>query len=513
MPQLLFTATLMSVLLVAGAHASGDGKRSGGAVDQNGGELSAADPGSNRDNFTGTREDDFLIGTSGDDRIAGNRGDDHLLGLGGNDRLRGGRGDDDLNGGPGADVLRGNRGNDVLRSDGGFDVLVGGRGEDVFLIEAGSMGPVKIRDFDPDEDRLLIAMKGLHSLADENLVDARRGAKLVLTTNDAEVEITFLGVSKRALGEAVIEFSSDSPGYGNLRLLSLYGDALAHEGPVYLEESETLVFTSNRLVDSMGNQFVAVSSYDTDSGKTTDLGLSDLIPMANGATLSMDGGIIFDRQGNLVASAGLSHYDPDTGLVTDIISNVDDWAFNSPNDVVESIRGELWFTDPQYGFEQGFRPPPELGNWVWLYDRATEEFTVLADDLSRPNGIAFSNDERHLYVTDSGYAIGDGTIDPNGPRNVYRYRINRRHGRVFLSNRRLLATAKVGIPDGIKIDEKNRVWYATGDGLHVLSPRSRPIGSASVPGGSSNFVLTDDGIFVMGETALYMLPRDNDRED
>ncbi len=480
MRQLLFTATLMSVLLVAGAHASGEGKRSGGEVDQNGGELSAADRGSNRDNFTGTREDDFLIGTSGDDRIAGKRGDDHLLGLGGNDTLR------------------------------------GGRGEDVFLIGAGSMGPVKIRDFDPDEDRLLIAMKGLHSLADENLVDARRGAKLVLTTNDAEVEITFLGVSKQALGEAVIEFSSDSPGYGNLRLLSLYDDALAHEGPVYLEESETLVFTSNRLVDSMGNQFVAVSSYDTDSGKTTDLGLSDLIPMANGATLSMAGGIIFDRQGNLVASAGLSHYDPDTGLVTDIISNVDDWAFNSPNDVVESIRGELWFTDPQYGFEQGFRPPPELGNWVWLYDRATEEFTVLADDLSRPNGIAFSNDERHLYVTDSGYAIGDGTIDPNGPngpRNVYRYRINRRHGRVFLSNRRLLATARVGLPDGIKVDEKNRVWFATGDGLHVLSPRSRPIGFASVPGGTSNFVLTDDGIFVMGETALYMLPRDNDRED
>ena len=494
MRQLRFTAALMGVLLVTGTYASG-------------GQLAGADRGSERERFTGTRDDDFLVGTSGDDRIAGRRGDDHLLGLGGNDRLRGGRGDDDVNGGSGADVLHGNRGNDVLRSDGGSDVLIGGRGKDVFFIGAGSVGPVKIRDFDPDEDRLLIAMKGLHPLSDDSLVDARRGAKLVLATNDGEVEITFRGVSKRALGEAVIEFPSDFPGYGNLRLLSLYDEALAHEGPVYLEDSDTLVFTSNRLMDSMGDQFVAISSYDPDSGETTDLGLSDLIPMANGATLSRDGEIIFDRQGNLDASAGLSRYDPDTGLVTDIVSSVDGLAFNSPNDVVESSRRELWFTDPQYGFEQGFRPPPELGNWVWLYDRATEAFTVLADDLSRPNGIALSNDERHLYITDSGWAIGDGTIDPDGPRNLYRYRVNREDGEVFLSDRRLLATAEIGIPDGVKIDEKGRVWYATGAGLHVLSQRSRPIGFVSVPGGSSNFALADDGIFVMGETALYMLPR------
>ncbi|MGE4649436.1 MAG: SMP-30/gluconolactonase/LRE family protein [Myxococcota bacterium] len=310
--------------------------------------------------------------------------------------------------------------------------------------------------------------------------------------------------------EAIIEFARDFPGYGNLRILALYDDPLAHEGPVRLEDSDELVFTSNRLSDDTGEQYVAVSSYDTDSGKTTDLGLSESIPMANGATLARDGNIIFDRQGNFETSAGLSSYDPRTGHVAAIVSTVDGLQFNSTNDVVESSRGELLFTDPQYGFEQGFRPPPQLGNWVWLYDPSSETFTVLADNLNRPNGIALSNDESHVYVTDSGWAVGDGTIIPDGPRNVYRYRLQRADDRVFLSDRQLLASAEVGIADGVKVDTAGNLWYSTGAGLHALSATDEVLGAVAVPGGAANFAITEEGIFVMGETGLYLLLRAED---
>lgn len=474
---------------------------------------SASKTQSSPNRIVGTRDDDLLPGTVQDDLIIGRRGDDQLQGFDGEDLLRGGRGDDDLDGGQGEDILRGNRGDDLLRTEGGGDLLIGGRGEDTFFIAAGSQGAVQIRDFDPEEDRLLIAADDLHALSNESLSNTRRGAKLVLTTNEGEVEIFFRGIRKHALSEAVIEFVSQSPGYGNLRLVSLYDEPLAHEGPVFLEESETLVFTSNRLFDASGDQFVVISSFDPDSGETTDLGLRDAIPMANGATLASNGNIVFDRQGYLDSTAGLSSYDPETGEVIDLVSGVDGVEFNSPNDVVQSSQGEFLFTDPQYGFEQGFRPPPALGNWVWLYDPATGAFTLLADELSRPNGIALSNDEQSVYVTDSGYAIGDGTIDPDGPRNVYEYQLNRENGEVFLSDRRLLATAENGIPDGVKVDEAGNVWFTTGAGLHTLDQTDVQIGLARVPGGTSNFTFTEDGIYVMGETALYMLPIDEIEED
>ena len=463
--------------------------------------------------IAGTREGEHLVGTDQNDVLIGRRGDDRLEGLGGNDVLKGGRGDDELDGGPGTDVLRGNRGDDLLWTDGHGDTLVGGRGDDSFYIAAGSQGKVKIRDFDPDDDRLVIAIDGLHTLSSENVIETRRKTTLVLTTDTSTVEVVLRGVKKDELHEAAIEFVSNSPGYGNLRLLSLYDDRFAHEGPVYLEDSEMLVFTSNRLTDQAGDPFVAVSGYDTDSGETVDLGLSDAIPMANGAVLSRAGSIIFCRQGNLDFPAGLALYDPDTGEVSDLVSEVDGMEFNSPNDVVESSLGEVWFTDPQYGYKQGFRPTPELADSIWLYDPATGEFTQLADDLNRPNGLALSNDEQVLYVTASGYEIGDGTQDPNGPRDVYRYRVNRENGEVSISDRELLARATNGIPDGVKVDEEGNVWFATGDGLHTLDQDDVQIGMTGVPGGTSNFAITEEGIFVMGESALYMLPREERDDD
>ncbi|MEC7583669.1 MAG: SMP-30/gluconolactonase/LRE family protein [Planctomycetota bacterium] len=470
------------------------------------------------------------IGTPQNDVLKGRGGDDLLEGLGGDDVLKGRRGDDVLDGGPGADLLRGDRGDDLLRTDGSGDSLIGGRGDDTFYVSAGSDGTVVIRDFDPDDDRVVIAMVGLAGLNSQNLVQTGRHTTLTLTTATNSLEVCFRGVRRADLQEANIEFVSQTPGFGNLRLISLYDDPLAHEGPTALDDGDELVFVSNR-INPNGNQFVVVSQFEadegdtvdiTDSGETIDLGLRDAIVMANGATLSNSGNIIFCRQGNMAVPAGLSLFDPETGQVTDILSEHDGKQFNSPNDVVESSLGKIWFTDPEYGFQQGFRPLPESGNNVWLFDPATGATTAVVQSpatglpldplpglapLSRPNGIALSNDEQFLYVTDTGFQIGNGDILANGPRSVYRYRINRVNGETFLSDRETIATATNNIPDGVKVDPAGNVWYATGDGLHTIDPDNTPIGLARVPGGAANFELIDTGIYVMGEGALYFLPR------
>ena len=89
--------------------------------------------------------------------------------------------------------------------------------------------------------------------------------------------------------------------------------------------------------------------------------------------------------------------------------------FNSPNDVVAASDGSIWFTDPSYGHLQGFKPEPMVGDFVYRYDPASEQVTVVADSFDKPNGLAFSPDERVLYVTDSGANQEPGQLPRRSP--------------------------------------------------------------------------------------------------
>jgi gluconolactonase len=92
--------------------------------------------------------------------------------------------------------------------------------------------------------------------------------------------------------------------------------------------------------------------------------------------------------------------------------------FNSVNDVVVHSDGSTWFTDPIYGYEQGYRPPPRLPNQVYRYDPETGSPRATADEFRRPNGICFSPDEKTVYVTDTDWIHGDGTMDDSRPSSM-----------------------------------------------------------------------------------------------
>ncbi len=97
--------------------------------------------------------------------------------------------------------------------------------------------------------------------------------------------------------------------------------------------------------------------------------------------------------------------------------------FNSPNDVVVHSDGSVWFTDPQYGFDQGFKSKPDLPNQVYRYDPCTGDVRVVADGMGRPNGIAFSpvkdGGERVVYVTDTDTSQGGKSDDPGKAATIY----------------------------------------------------------------------------------------------
>ena len=305
---------------------------------------------------------------------------------------------------------------------------------------------------------------------------------------------------------SLIQAAEGPPLPSQVRVVASYGQALAHEGPIYLPDHQALFFTSNRLRRADGSQYVVVSLLHLNSGKTTDLGLTNLIPMANGAFRLKNGSIVVAMQGNLKQPAGLASFDLNSRKVTLLTKGFAGYQFNSPNDVVQANDLSIWFTDPQYGFEQGFRPKPTTGNWVWRLDAVGRSQRLLIDGFAKPNGIAFSRDQRYVYVTDSGFIAGNGERNSLLPRTIYRYRVIDTPEGPLVTDRSTFCVVTNGIPDGIKVDAQDRVWTATGAGIEVFSKNGLPLAVIPIKGGVSNFALTDDGgAYLMGETKIFRL--------
>ncbi|KAI9845468.1 MAG: hypothetical protein M1838_001709 [Thelocarpon superellum] len=280
-----------------------------------------------------------------------------------------------------------------------------------------------------------------------------------------------------------------------------------HEAGVFIDD--TIYITSNRH-DHLGNGEAGIRihkvpiSRDETTGAVTATSCieqaNETVPMANGG-INYKRGILFCAQGRQGEGAGtavassLVHVhslDPFQGQ--EILNNYHGRAFNSPNDVVvHSGDGSIWFTDPIYGWEQGFRPAPALPNQVYRFDPATGDVRVVADGFNRPNGICFAPDEKTVYITDTDFIHGDGSTDGNRAATVYAYDLVATAGNAHLSNRRVFAHADAGAPDGIKCDVKGHVYSGCGDGVHVWNSRGMLIGKIAVPGGIANFCFGDGG--------------------
>lgn len=95
-----------------------------------------------------------------------------------------------------------------------------------------------------------------------------------------------------------------------------------------------------------------------------------------------------------------------------IVNHFHGRAFNSINDVCYHRQSKcIFFTDPDYGYEQGFKDRPQLPNAVWRYDLIEEGLSMVADGFKKPNGIVFSPDGLTCYITDTDFIRGDGDMD------------------------------------------------------------------------------------------------------
>ena len=169
---------------------------------------------------------------------------------------------------------------------------------------------------------------------------------------------------------------------------------------------------------------------------------------------------------------------PSTSTSEIILNNFYGREFNSINDVViHHERDEIWFTDPTYGFEQAFRPPPVLPSQVYRFKPSTGQIWCVADGFVQCNGLCFSPDYKRMYITDTGALQAHGTpangqnisINPRLPASIYSYDVVNNGTR--LANRQMFAYCVVGVPDGIKCDEAGNVYSGCGDGVsHPVEP-------------------------------------------
>jgi gluconolactonase len=175
----------------------------------------------------------------------------------------------------------------------------------------------------------------------------------------------------------------------------------AHEGPVYVKDENTLYFTTvpeNSNIPLTGFKQVVIkrislntNQFPLDSEAATVIRARS--NMANGMTLDREGRLVICEQGTKSTPARISRMDLKT---SDVEAVVDEWRglrFNSPNDVVVKSDGTVWFTDPSYGSLQGFKEAPLIGDYVYCYDPAKDQLSVVADSFNKPNGLAFSPDQ------------------------------------------------------------------------------------------------------------------------
>jgi gluconolactonase len=213
-----------------------------------------------------------------------------------------------------------------------------------------------------------------------------------------------------------------------------------------------------------------------------------------------------DRQGRLVSCehdtrrVSRTEYD---GTITTIIDKFDGKPLNSPNDVVVKSDDSVWFTDPPFGilgFYEGHRATPELPTNVYRVDKGGRA-TVVAGDVNRPNGLAFSPDESKLYIIEAGVS----------PRVIRVYDVTENGTK--LANGRTLVDAGPGTPDGMRVDVDGNLWVGWGmgeghDGVRIFSSDGKPIGHVSLPERCANLCfggVNRNRLFMAGSQSLYSL--------
>jgi gluconolactonase len=264
----------------------------------------------------------------------------------------------------------------------------------------------------------------------------------------------------------------------------LHDHGIFTEGPVWFADHECLLWSdipANRIMRLVADGSVSVFRHVSNH--------------TNGNTRDVQGRLVScEHSARRVTRTEID------GTITVLADQFEGRALNSPNDAVVKSDGSVWFTDPDYGIRlnipDGARH--QAGDYVFRVDPASGDVTAVARDFDKPNGLAFSPDERVLYIADS--AVTDG---PDRNSHIRRFDVNPDG---TLSGGEVFAIT-VGVPDGMRVDVEGNVWASAGAKIDVYAPDATLLGQiVDFPAAVTNLTFggrDHDRIFVTAGGSLF----------
>lgn len=266
------------------------------------------------------------------------------------------------------------------------------------------------------------------------------------------------------------------------------------EGPVWDKKAGALLFTdipNNRVVKWSAKD--GVSDFLKPSGYTGKEEFKGAEPGANGLAFDKDGNLVLCQHGD----RRIARLAKDGKSFETVVDKHAGKRFNSPNDLAFAKNGDLYFTDPPYGLPEQMKDPKKELDFQGVYRLNTKgELALLTKEMTRPNGIALSPDEKTLYVANSdpekaiwvAFPIkADGTLDA---------------GKVVHDATAEVKAKKPGLPDGLKVDQHGNIFATGPDGVFVFAPDHTYLGKIVIGDKNANVAWGDDG------SVLYICAND-----
>jgi gluconolactonase len=305
-----------------------------------------------------------------------------------------------------------------------------------------------------------------------------------------------VGRVRDAGGEVVrVDPALDAIVPANAKIEKLADGFLFTEGPIWVREGGYLLFSdpnANRIYRWAPDGQVSV--YRTKSGFTgMDIGEYGQ-PGSNGLTLDKEGRLTICEHGNRRVTRLEKN-----GVLTVLADRYEGKRLNSPNDLVYRADGALYFTDPPFGLPKFYDDPRKELPFSGVFCLINGQLKLVSQELKGPNGLAFSPDEKYLYVgnwEDTRKIVMRWEVNPDGALA---------NGKVFYD---MTATPGQDALDGIKVDRQGNLYVSGPGGVWILSPDGKHLGTIKGPEHPHNMAWGgEDGktLYLAAQTGIYRI--------